>query len=139
MILDKTPYFYPGKNAGFALWVFYHSKVFASRQEAVYFSVRGSAAHFFVTRMGFVLMSKEQGIRLYYLRRHKTVYNHSHMAKLLGISRSTYTKYETGQSDLPVYILKKIFNVSYDELIDVELTEEEIADYEMFKLHHFPE
>ena len=64
------------------------------------------------------------------------------MAKLLGISRSTYTKYETGQSDLPVYILKKlkkIFNVSYDELIDVELTEEEIADYEMFKLHHFPE
>lgn len=81
-------------------------------------------------------MSKELGIRLYHIRTHKTDYSHQQIADLLNIERSTYTKYETGQQNPPVYILrglKKIFGVSYDELIDVELKEEEIADYEMCK------
>lgn len=81
-------------------------------------------------------MSKEFGIRLYYLRRHKTVYNHTHMARLLNIERSTYTKYETGDTEPSLATLakiKEIIGVSYDELLTMPLKEEEIVDYEIFK------
>ena len=81
-------------------------------------------------------MSKEFGIRLYYLRRHKTVYNHTHMAEKLGISRSAYTRYETGDAEpsmATLQKLKEILGVSYDELLRMPLSEEEIADYIMYK------
>lgn len=48
-------------------------------------------------------------------------YTQTAMAKLLGISRQAYMKYETGEVEPPVEVirkLKKIHNVSYEILID---------------------
>lgn len=48
-------------------------------------------------------------------------YTQTAMAKLLGISRQAYMKYETGEVEPPVEVirrLKKIYNVSYEILID---------------------
>ncbi|MBQ3265505.1 MAG: helix-turn-helix transcriptional regulator [Ruminococcus sp.] len=61
-------------------------------------------------------------------------YNHRQIAELLGVERSTYTKYENGASEPSVkqlQRLKEIFGVSFDELLSPELSETEIADYEM--------
>lgn len=54
--------------------------------------------------------------------REKTGYSQNDVAKLLGISRTAYVKYETGDSQ-PTRKLKKlaeIFNVSVDFLLSVE-------------------
>lgn len=44
-------------------------------------------------------MSKEFGERLRVLRKVRTNYSQEDMARLLNISRSTYTYYETGKSE----------------------------------------
>lgn len=63
------------------------------------------------------------------------------MAQLLNIDRSTYTRYENGDSEpsiIMLEIIRKILGVSYDELLSMPLKEEEIADYEMFKTKKKP-
>lgn len=82
------------------------------------------------------MMSRELGIRLYHLRKHKTIYSQRQVAELLHLDRSTYTKYENGQCEPSIETLKKlkeIFGVSYDELLGGELSEAEIADYGLFR------
>ena len=79
-------------------------------------------------------MSREFGIRLYHLRLHKTELSQTQIADLLHLERSTYTKYESGVSETSLQTLRKlqkIFGVSFDELLNEELTETEIADYEL--------
>lgn len=81
-------------------------------------------------------MSKALGIRLYHLRTHRTIFNQRQMASLLHVERSTYTRYENGQSEPSIEtlkMLKEIFGVSYDELLDEELNETEIIDYDLFR------
>lgn len=68
-------------------------------------------------------MSKEFGEHLRDLRKGKTRYSQEEMAKLLNISRSTYTYYETGKSEPSYSNLRKlvdILNVDYNELFDYE-------------------
>ncbi|MBQ9679711.1 MAG: helix-turn-helix transcriptional regulator [Ruminococcus sp.] len=81
-------------------------------------------------------MSRIFGIRLYYLRKHKTTYSQTQIAKLLHLERSTYTKYECGVTKPSIQTLRKLkelFGVSYDELLDEELNETEIIDYDLFR------
>ena len=43
------------------------------------------------------------------------------VARLLGMSQTGYSKYETGENDLPISVLKKlakIYNTSIDYLLD---------------------
>ena len=43
------------------------------------------------------------------------------VARLLGMSQTGYSKYETGENDLPTSVLKKlakIYNTSIDYLLD---------------------
>lgn len=57
-------------------------------------------------------------------------YSQNDVAKLLGITRTAYVKYETGDSQ-PTRKLKKlaeIFNVSVDFLLSVENTNKEIIN-----------
>ena len=45
----------------------------------------------------------------------------SELAKLLGMSQTEYSKYETGENDIPTQILIKlarIYNTSIDYLLD---------------------
>lgn len=45
----------------------------------------------------------------------------SQLAKILGMSQTGYSKYETGENDLPTGILKKlskIYNTSIDYMLD---------------------
>lgn len=58
------------------------------------------------------------------------------MAKLLRLERSTYTKYESGITEPSLQTLrniKKILNITYDELLSEELSETEIIDYSLFR------
>lgn len=53
-------------------------------------------------------------------------YSQNALAKELGISRQAYIKYETGEVEPPVEIIRKLsklFNVSYETLIDNETKE----------------
>lgn len=51
------------------------------------------------------------------------------VAKILGMSQTGYSKYETGENDLPTSILKKLANI-YDTSIDYLLEEtDEIKRY----------
>lgn len=46
----------------------------------------------------------------------------SELAKLLGMSQTGYSKYETGENDIPTQILIKlarIYNTSIDYLLDL--------------------
>lgn len=58
--------------------------------------------------------------------RHILKLNQTEMAKLLGMSQTGYSKYETGENDVPTEVLiklSKIHNVSVDyilELTDIE-------------------
>lgn len=48
-------------------------------------------------------------------------YSQTAMAKMVGVSRQAYMKYETGEVEPPVEVirkLKEIYNVSYEVLID---------------------
>lgn len=81
-------------------------------------------------------MSRKFGIRLYSLRTNKTNYTQTQMAKLLCLERSTYTKYESGITEPSLQTLrniKKILNITYDELLSEELSETEIIDYSLFR------
>ena len=76
------------------------------------------------------------GIRLYYLRTHKTDYTQKEMAQLLGFDRSAYTCYESGKAEPRISTVRKlaqIFDVSCDEIINPQLSEIEIADYRGFR------
>lgn len=47
--------------------------------------------------------------------------NQTQVAKMLGMSQTGYSKYETGENDLPTAILIKLadfYNVSIDYLLD---------------------
>jgi transcriptional regulator with XRE-family HTH domain len=53
--------------------------------------------------------------------------NQSTMAKILGMSQTGYSKYETGENDVPTHILIKLANihdVSIDYLLDQTDTKE---------------
>lgn len=66
-------------------------------------------------------MSKEFGERLRTLRKNRTQYSQDDMAKLINISRSTYTYYETGKSEPGFANLRKIAEllaVDYNTLFD---------------------
>ncbi|WP_405344996.1 helix-turn-helix domain-containing protein [Ruminococcus sp.] len=81
-------------------------------------------------------MSRVFGIRLYSLRTNKTNYTQTQMAKLLRLERSTYTKYESGITEPSLQTLrniKKVLNITYDELLSEELSETEIIDYSLFR------
>ncbi len=81
-------------------------------------------------------MSRVFGIRLYSLRTNRTNYTQTQMAKLLHLERSTYTKYESGITEPSLQTLrniKKILNITYDELLSEELSETEIIDYSLFR------
>lgn len=56
-------------------------------------------------------MSKEFGDHIRKLRKTKTKYSQFEMAKLIGISRSTYTYYETGKSEPGLVNLRKIAEI----------------------------
>lgn len=88
-----------------------------SKQSYVFFGAQ-LAAHFFIMRV--ILMSQEFGDRLRYFRTHKTKYSQKQVADMLGVERSTYTKYESGATEPSITVLRKlkqIYNVSYDELL----------------------
>lgn len=56
--------------------------------------------------------------------REENRYTQTAMAKLLGISRQSYMKYENGEVEPPVEVIRKlksIYNVSYDVLIDNQI------------------
>lgn len=79
-------------------------------------------------------MSRELGIRLYYLRTHKTEYTQQDMANLLHLDRSAYGCYELGRAEPKIHTVRKlaeIFEVSCDDIINPKLSETEIADYEL--------
>lgn len=66
-------------------------------------------------------MSKEFGEHLRVLRKVRTNYSQEDMARLLNISRSTYTYYETGKSEPnydKLHKLASIFAVDYNTLLD---------------------
>ena len=66
-------------------------------------------------------MSIEFGEHLRALRKNMTKYTQDDMAKLLGISRSTYTYYETGKSEPGVENLHKlttILRVDYTTILN---------------------
>lgn len=47
--------------------------------------------------------------------------NQTQVAKMLGMSQTGYSKYETGENDLPTAVLIKLadfYNVSIDYLLD---------------------
>lgn len=85
-------------------------------------------------------MSRTLGIRLYHLRKSKTNYSQTQIAKLLNLERSTYTKYECGITEPSLQTIKnikKIFNVDYEELLSDELSETEISDYDLFRNNQY--
>lgn len=48
--------------------------------------------------------------------------NQTQMAKFLGMSQTGYSKYETGENDIPTQVLIKLagfYNTSIDYLLDV--------------------
>lgn len=65
------------------------------------------------------------------------------LAKILGISRLSYMKYESGEVEPPVEIIRKlakIYKVSYETLIDNELKSENLSfsyDFSNNKNHDF--
>lgn len=78
------------------------------------------------------MMSREFGIRLYYLRTYRN-YTQTKIAKILCLERSTYSKYEAGKTEPNLWTIKelaRILDVDYSVLIDPVLSETEIADYE---------
>ena len=85
---------------------------------------------FFAHSLGCVLfyfwgeiMSKEFGEHLRNLRKTKTDYSQQQMADLLNISRSTYTYYETGNSEPSYDKLKKladIFDIDFNTILDYQ-------------------
>ncbi len=78
------------------------------------------------------MMSREFGIRLYYLRTYRN-YTQTKIAKILCLERSTYSKYEAGKTEPNLRTIKelaRILDVDYSVLIDPVLSETEIADYE---------
>ena len=65
--------------------------------------------------------------------REKNRYTQTAMAKLLEVSRQSYMKYETGEVEPPVEVirkLQKIYNIPYDVLIDnkVDFVDSETKD-----------
>ena len=53
--------------------------------------------------------------------RNKKGYTQAQVAKLLGVDRTTYTKYETGQTEPDIGPLKqiaKLFDVDYNTILD---------------------
>lgn len=97
---------------------------------AVEFCFATMSVVFFAHSLGCVLfyfrgeiMSKEFGEHLRKLRKEKTDYSQQQMADLLSISRSTYTYYETGNSEPSNQNLKKLakfFDVDFNTLFDYE-------------------
>ena len=68
-------------------------------------------------------MSEIFGKHLRNLRKSNTNYNHEKIAELLGISRSTYTYYETGKtepSQESLFKLCNILNVDFNTLLGVQ-------------------
>lgn len=66
-------------------------------------------------------------------------YSQDLLAKILGISRLSYMKYESGEVEPPVEIIRKlakIYKVSYETLIDDELKSEN-QSYSHSKNHDF--
>ncbi|MBQ0110853.1 MAG: helix-turn-helix transcriptional regulator [Oscillospiraceae bacterium] len=60
--------------------------------------------------------------------------NQTAVAKMLGMSQTGYSKYETGENDLPTDILIKLSNfygVSIDYLLDCTDNPEKIKDREI--------
>lgn len=57
--------------------------------------------------------------------------NQTQIAKLLGMSQTGYSKYETGENDLPTSVLiklAKIYNTSIDYILDQTNQKERYPD-----------
>ena len=94
---------------------------FVLQQSGLAFFVRGFELRIFYLRGMF--MSKAFGEHLRSMRTDKTNYSQVEMAKMLNISRSTYTYYETGKSEPNFANLRKmatILGVDYNEIFDYE-------------------
>lgn len=78
---------------------------------------------FYFMGKGVVKMSTVFGKHLCNLRKSNTNYNQEKIAKLLGISRSTYTYYETGKTEPSQETLSKlceILKVDFNTLLGVQ-------------------
>ena len=63
--------------------------------------------------------------------REQNRYTQTKLAEVLGISRPAYINYENMEQDLPISVVKalsKLFNVSYECLIDNKLPDSETGD-----------
>ena len=63
--------------------------------------------------------------------REQNRYTQTRLAQILGISRPALINYENMEQDLPLFVVKelsKLFNVSYDCLIDNKLPDSEPGD-----------
>ena len=63
--------------------------------------------------------------------REQNRYTQTRLAQILGISRPALINYENMEQDLPLFVVKelsKLFNVSYECLIDNKLPESETGD-----------
>lgn len=78
------------------------------------------------------------GDKLKYLREYQHI-DQKQMAKMLGISQSTYSRYELEQASPSFSTLKKIaafFNVSIDYLLEnYNYDTQELTDFNHFILH----
>lgn len=66
-------------------------------------------------------MSVQFGNNLRKLRKEKTKYSQGQIAEMLGISRSTYTYYETGKTEPSYDSLRhicEILDVDYNTILD---------------------
>lgn len=71
-------------------------------------------------------MSKEMGNHLRFIRKSRTDYTQTDVAKLLFLNRVTYTKYELGDSEPSIETIKRlceIFDVDVAELLYYERNE----------------
>ena len=63
--------------------------------------------------------------------REQNRYTQTRLAQILGISRPALINYENMEQDLPLFVVKelsKLFNVSYECLIDNKLPDSETGD-----------
>ena len=78
------------------------------------------------------------GDKLKYLREYQHI-DQQEMATMLGVSQSTYSRYELGQTPPNIEMLKKLaafFNVSIDYLLEnFNYDAQDLTDLEHFILH----
>lgn len=68
--------------------------------------------------------------------RDKNNFSQTYLASYLGVSRQMYIKYEAGEVEPPVHVIRmmsKLYSVSYDDLIDNKFSEQNINSYSIYE------